>query len=180
MRRSLFVSTIFAVLILMFSAPQLRADNTATDTFNFTEQLSPCQTLSVVWQLPASPDTSYTYVDGIGFAQVNVPTSYFLNGSYAGTTHDAFLFLSNAAGGGFMDGLLFGLGGVNQVYIGPESNPTFVPGTYTGFDSLNFSPSGGLLSASLTISTPEPSSLLLLLTGFLALAAALALKRVPA
>jgi hypothetical protein len=176
-RRSLLAFATVAALALLFSAAQLRADGTS-DSFTFTEQLSPSNTLTVEWSLPASPNTQGNYVDGIGFAELNVPTSYFLNGSYAGTTLDPFLFLSNAAGGGFMDGLFFGLGGTSQIYSGPESNPTFIPGTYSGFDPLNLMPNGGLIPATLTVATPEPSSLVMLFFGFLVVYATVAVKKV--
>jgi hypothetical protein len=153
-RRSLLIFATLAAVALLFAAPQLRADGTS-DKFTFTEQLSPTNMLTVEWSLPSSPNTYGNYVDGIGFAELNVPTSYFLNGSYAGTTLDPFLFQSNAAAGGFMDGLPFGLGGTSQIYSGPECNPTFVPGTDSGFDSLNLSPNGGLTPATLTVGTPE-------------------------
>jgi hypothetical protein len=176
-RRSLLVLASLAALALLFSAPQLRADGT-NDTFTFTEQLSPTNTLTVEWSLPASPNTSGNSFPGIGFAQLGVPTSYFLNGSYVGTTLDPFLFLSNAAGGGFMDGLLFGLSGTSQIYSGTISDPTLTPGTYTGFDPLNSSPNGGQNPATLTVATPEPSSLVLLFFGFLVVLGTFALKKV--
>jgi hypothetical protein len=178
MRRPLFVGICSIALLLMFSAPQLRADGGGIDTFTFTEQLDSSNTLSVVWQLPASP-TPDASVDDIGFISTT-DASYFLNGCYQATASNAFLFLSNDTGGGFIDSFLFGLGGVSQLYSGSESNPTFIAGTYGGYDSINLSASGGLMPASLTIATPEPSSLLLLLCGFLALVGTLTLKKVQA
>jgi hypothetical protein len=180
MRRFLLVSAFFAGVLLLLSAPQVRADGSGSDTFTFSEQLSPSQTVSVVWQLPASPDPGDAYVDGVGFALFNVCTSTYLNGTFTGSSQDSLLFLASAAGGGFLDGFNFGLGGVNQVYTGAESNPTFVAGTYSGFDSINLDANGNPIAASLTISTPEPSSLLLLLCGFLAVLGTLALKKVQA
>ncbi len=103
---------------------------------------------------------SYTYVARIGFAEVGVATSHFLNGCYALTTQDAFLFHSDAAGGGFMDGLDFGVGGTKQVYMGPEGR--------------------NLIPGSLTITTPEQCSLLLLCVGFLAFLGKMALKKLQA
>ena len=50
-----------------------------------------------------------------------------------------------------------------QLYSGPESNPTLLPGTY----NVNTEPGGSLATLVLTL-TPEPSSLLLLLTGLTA------------
>jgi hypothetical protein len=176
-RRSVLFFAAVAAIALLLSAPQLRADG-SSDTFIFSEQLNPTTTLTVEWSLPSSPNTHGNYFPGIGFAELGVPTSYYLNGSYEGTSQDPFLFLSNAAGGGFMDGLLFGLGGTNQIYCGPLSNPTFIPGTYSGFDSLNWSPTGGQIPATLTVATPEPSSLVMLFFGFLALLGTLAVKRV--
>jgi hypothetical protein len=180
MRRSIFVSAFALALLLLFSAPQLRADGGGSDTFTFTEQVSSSDTLSVVWQLPASP-CPQSPVDGVGFGTYDVPTSFFLNGTYAGTTPDLFIFFSNAAGGGFFDGTLsFGLTGTSQVYSGWEDNPTFNVGTYTGFDPINFDSNGMPNSATLTVAAPEPSTLLLLLFGFLAVFGTLTLKKVQA
>jgi hypothetical protein len=179
MRRNLIVSVFGLALLLMLSAPQLRADGGGSDNFTFTEQIAPSENLSVVWNLPASPNPD-TFVPGVGFADVNVPTTYFLNGVYQQTTADTFLFLSNAAGGGFIDGFTFGLAGTTQLYTGCESNPTFATGTYNGFDALNFNSNGGFIPATLTIAAPEPSALVLLLFGFLALFGTLTLKKLQA
>jgi PEP-CTERM motif len=180
MRCYLAVCALLVAVLLLFTAPQVRADGWGDDNFSFIEQLSAKQTLTVDWRLPAAPGTSATYLEGIGFAEVGVNTSYFLNGFYEGTTRDAFLFLSDAAGGGFMDGLNFGLGGTNQVYMGPEDNPIFVPGTYAGYASLNLDANGNWIPASLTVRAPEPSSLLLLCMGFLAFLGTVAAKKLQA
>jgi hypothetical protein len=175
MRRTIFVSAFVLALLLMFSAPQLRADGGGTDNFTFTEQLNPSETVTVTWSLPASPCPEAP-VNGIGFATNTVPTSFFLNGTYEATLPDQFLFWSSALGGGFLDGTLsFGLTGVNQVYNGWETNPTFAPGVYTGYDPMN---NGN--AATLCISTPEPSSLLMLFFGILLVFGTLTLKKVQA
>lgn len=176
MRCWLPVSAAVAVLLLLLSAPQVRADGT-TDTFVFTEQVSSATTLTVEWQLPASPNVDGNYVSGVAFADLNVAASYYLNGSYEGTTLDSLLFFSLNSGGGFLDGLNFGLAGANQVYTGPENNPTFVAGTYSGYDALNLNANGGLIPATLTITTPEPSSLLMLFVGFLVVLGTMTVKK---
>jgi hypothetical protein len=179
MRRTFFVSVCLFAFLLMFAAPQLRADG-GTDNFTFNEQLAPNENVTVTWSLPASP-CPQSPVDGIGFGTFDTPTSVFVNGSYLGTAPDLFLFWSNAAGGGFFDGTLsFGLTGTSQLYSGWESNPTFVPGVYSGFDPFNFDPNGNPNCATLTIATPEPSSLLMLLFGILAVFGTLTLKKVQA
>ena len=175
MRRSIFVSAVALALFLIFSAPQVRADGGGTDNFTFTEQLNPSQTVTVTWSLPASPCPEAP-VDTVGFGTYPVPTSFFLNGTYEGTLPDQFIFWSNALGGGFIDGTLsFGLTGTNQIYNGWEGSPTFAPGVYTGFDPLNYGN-----AATLCVSTPEPSSLVMLLFGILLVFGTLTLKKVQA
>jgi hypothetical protein len=175
MRRSIFVSAVALALLLIFSAPQVRADGGGTDNFTFTEQLNPSETVTVQWSLPASPCPEAP-VNGIGFGTSSVPTSFFVNGTYEGTLPDQFLFWSTALGGGFIDGTLsFGLTGINAVYNGYETNPTFAPGVYTGNDPLNYGN-----TATLCISTPEPSSLLMLFFGILLVFGTLTLKKVQA
>jgi hypothetical protein len=180
MRRSLFVSVFFLGVLLMFSAPQLRADGGGTDNFTFNEQLNPTEDLTVTWSLPASP-CPQSPVPTVGFGTFDTPTSVFINGSYLGTAPDLFLFFSNGAGGGFFDGTLsFGLTGTNQIYSGSENDPTFVPGTYTGYDPFNYDANGNPNSATLCVATPEPSSLILLLFGILTVFGTLTLKKVQA
>lgn len=60
------------------------------------------------------------------------------------------------------------------MFQGSLSAPESIPGPYSGFDFPCSPPN----QASLTICTPEPSALLLLFSGFLALVGALALKKV--
>ncbi len=89
----------------------------------------------------------------------------------------SLIFSSDAGGGGFFlfdtfQGILsFG----SQVYSGTEDTPTFLEGTYSLPDIFSGSDPNG--TATLTIkSVPEPSSLMLLGMGMLALLG-LALKK---
>jgi hypothetical protein len=180
MRRSIFVSAVALALLLIVSAPQVRADGGGIDNFTFTEQLNPSETVTVTWSLPASP-WPLAPVDGVGFGTYSVPTSVYLNGTFEGSGPDQFIFWSNALGGGFIDGTFsFGLTGTNQVYNGWESNPTFAPGVYNGYDPFNYNSWGMPNSATLCVTTPEPSSLVMLLFGILLVFGTLTLKKVQA
>lgn len=181
MRHFLFSSVVSLTALALLSAPQVRANG--TDTFTFTEPLDSTDTISYVWQLPASPAPEPSNVSiGLGFGLVSVPVFTFVDGSLQSTTpsFDTFLFYARGLGTSLLgtDGVAsdFGMTGAG-LYSGPENTPTFNLGTYSGVD-MN-APNGPVL-ATLTISTPEPSSLLMLFAGFLALSGALALRKVQA
>jgi hypothetical protein len=183
MRHFLFACVVSLATLVLLCAPQVRADG--TDTFTFTEPLSSTDTISYVWQLPASPTPDPSNVQiGLGFALVGVPVSTFVDGSLQSTTPslDTFLFFANGFGTSLLgtDGMGTNFGSTGgQLYYGvnTENMPTFIPGTYSGVDT---NAPNGPVWATLTISTPEPSSLLMLFAGFLALAGALALRKVQA
>jgi hypothetical protein len=172
MRRYLLVLSIGFVLIFLVSAPQVRADG--VDTFTFTEANfnGSSQLLTVTWQLPSSPTSLALSSDGLGFETNPVPITATLGG-LTETLPDTFVFLNSSLGGGFFEGngIFFTTPGGAQLYSGFETGPTFTPGTYNGFDS-GF---GG--EATLAIATPEPSALLLLLSGLAAFLICLTLKK---
>jgi len=126
------------------------------------------------------PDTTGNFITGFGF-DVSAPTLVFVDGVLLDPAPIPDIFGVFNAGSGvpvnFADALFgFSLAGVGQLYTGPadnqESNPTFLPGVYNGIDP------NSQCAASLTISAPEPSALLMLLTGLVALFGTLALRKV--
>lgn len=190
MRRLFFLCSGLFAFLLLLSAPQVRADG-ITDTFTFTESLNSVDTISYVWQLPASPNPGANAAIGVGFTLVDVPIFTYLNGSLQSSSPslDTLLFFAGGVGLSFYNGSSnFGLTWIDpatqnsgQLYTGFEDAPTFLTGDFSGIDPFNLDANGSPVSASLSIvSTPEPSSLLLLFIGLLASVGALALKKLQA
>ena len=164
MLRRFVISSLLVAVVGLFSATHAKADEIYT------------------WNLPASPTIPTSEYDpGNAFEIASVP--FWLNGVAQGLGTFDFFNLSDM-GGGFA---LFTGGGVIldgagfQIYTGPagsqESAPTFLPGTYAlndgtlsitaganGTDLFTFTEGAAPVSG-----VPEPSSLLLIGTGALAL-----------
>jgi hypothetical protein len=184
------------VALFLLMAPQVRADG--VDNFTYTEALGGGNTLVATWSLPSSP-TPDIYSLGNGFIfQDDVTFTYSLNGTVTQTTSDANLIFMNAdsgsisgAFGGFelanaflisplVEGFVLYPASTSspgvQLFSGPDNAPTFALGTYNLTDVAYGQSNPGIL----VISTPEPSALLLLLSGLLASALVLGLKRAAA
>lgn len=181
-------------MLLLAGVGTARADS--FDNFVLTDG-----TQTMTWTLPSSPTpSSFVLGDRFGLTGVTV----LENGTTPVTTTQMNFFNGNAVSDGgvasrlvnpldFIDAFV----GESQLYSGPESNPTFIPGTYaeTGPEddaaqiALDGCPTGtteddagcGIsdtwalstssdVNLTLTITqTPEPSSVLLLGSGLLGL-----------
>jgi hypothetical protein len=168
MRRYLITSCFVLAVFALFSATQAQADT--IDNFTYQDAGN-----TFTWQLAASPtilpDNS---LPGLAFVITDV--SYSENDIPQNPA--SLIFSSLPQGGGFFlfdtfQGILsYG----SQIYSGPEDAPTFLEGTFSLPDYFSSSDGSGI-PATLTIkSVPEPSSLMLLGTGMLALLG-LALKK---
>ena len=168
-----------AMALLLVGASGVRADT--LDQFTYQAGGNTFE-----WQLPASPTLLDFGVGGIGFSVI---TDFTENGT--AISGEIFFFATDPLSGvpGEMEiaagTILSGLTGLAdavgpQVYLGPESAPTFVPGIYTLTDQTD---PNNLFDSSLTISevqvapVPEPSSVVLLGCGLLLVGLGLAVKK---
>ncbi len=171
MRRYLITSCFVLAAFALFSATQAQADT--IDNFTYQEGGN-----TFTWQLPSSPTISAdNYLPGLAFAITDV--TYSENDIPQNPA--SLTFLSLPVGGGFFlfdtfQGVLsFG----SQIYSGTEDAPTFLTGTFSLPDYFS-STDGNGIPATLTITpVPEPSSLMLLGTGMLALLGLALKKRSP-
>jgi hypothetical protein len=141
----------------LFLTPQAKADDV------FTYQLG---SNTYTWQLPALP--SVVVNDGVGFYIPNVPFS--TNG--VAQPPELFDFFNSSDGGGFDTFNGIEITPLNEfgatLYTGLASAPTFSIGTFHltnvegAMGTLKISTAGGS-------AVPEPSSLLLVVCGLLAL-----------
>jgi hypothetical protein len=112
-----------------------------------------------------------------GFGFVLTPTNLMVNGAAAPGDFLGFFNGDPAAGGGVaifasaMDMTAYASG--PQLYSGPESSPTFAPGTFTLDNGALVTPVPGAYTLTITdlssVPTPEPSVTILLAIGLLAL-----------
>ena len=182
MRRTVVLFLLSSLAILLLAAPQSRGDG--VDTFTFTE-VGGGVVVSDTWQSLATPDTSGNFSAGIGFLLPAVPVDFFVYDQLFQSGPVDLSFYSSSTGelfeAGGLFGLvgtgLFGLDGTDQLYCGSEGSPTFLPGTYTGNDPHNTDVTGADLTATLVISAPEPSSLLLLFSALLSIAGVLFVQK---
>jgi len=178
MRRFFFVPVLALAAFLLLAPTQLRADG--FDNFTFTDVASDNSfSLVMTWQLPSNP-TPDPAIPGAGFELYSVNVSQILDGVDQGIVIDSMAFTNantSELPWQFLD-LYASLSGSGSMYSGDESSPTFLPGTYSGVDFVNLDLNGAPSNATLSIvSTPEPSSILMLMIGFLALAGILTAKK---
>jgi len=169
MRRYLITSCLVLAVFTLILATKAKADSID----NFTYQAGGN---TFTWQLPSSPTISadnllpslnFGFTD-IAYSENDIPQD-----------PAALSFFSLNLGGGLRLGdfiqNIFSISASDfQVYGGSEDAPTFLTGT---FGLTDYASDGNCLPATLTITAvPEPSSLMLLATGMLALLG-LALKK---
>ena len=174
MRRTIVLFLLSSLAILLLAAPQSRGDG--VDTFTFTE-VEGVFVASLTWQSPATP-TPDSFGLGSDFLLSAVSADFSLDGVvlFPGWPLD-LNFYGSGTGELFDAGGLFGLDGTDQLYSGSEGSPTFLSGTYTGTDPDNTDATGADLTATLVISAPEPSSLLLLFSALLSIAGVLFVQK---
>ncbi|HTP67390.1 MAG TPA: hypothetical protein VMJ35_00660 [Dongiaceae bacterium] len=166
-----------AIALLFFVPTQVRADSL---NFTFSESsVDYGTTITISWSLPATPDPTapdFSATPGVGFSVADIPATLSA-GALIIPGSDTFNFNFASSGIVFEDFLGFQLAGVPTLFSGTENNPTFIPGAYSGFDPSSLDLNGAPDPATLTISTPEPSSALMLCLGFLLVAGALFVKK---
>jgi hypothetical protein len=184
MRRLLFASVLSLAALLFLAPAQLRADGTSLDTFVFSENLGGAiGPVTLTWQLPSQlPTTDFPIISSDqGFLVQGVPATVNVAGTMLDLPGgDTFAFFADGSGfgGQFIDELGLELAGVSQLFCGPTSAPVFIAGTYVGYDPNFLNAAGAPDCAVLTITTPEPSSILMYFVGFLALAGVLAVRKI--
>jgi hypothetical protein len=159
------VKNSFRVMLLLSVALFLTAGIASADsliTYQFTGAVS------ASFELPVNP-TVVTSNPGLDFEVM--PLSLMINGT---KSNDFLVFFSTAASGGFG---AFASGTVAdvsvtgpQLYSGPEASPTMIPlpGSGVTLMDVNSGAPVGTLSTPGTVATPEPSAMVLLGVGFLA------------
>ena len=160
-----------ALAMLCFSL--LAATGAWADSTNFMYTASGN---TFTWQLPTSPaPTAGNFQNGYFFELDNI--SFKENGVPMVGSFDFYNAIGDGGGFDLIVGgstLLIDAYGLQQVYTGWESAPTFQNGSYSFLD-LSGSPAYGKLKVSSTV--PEPSALSLLAIGLVAGMALLAFKK---
>jgi hypothetical protein len=162
--KRMLASSLVSLAVLVLASPAARA--TTMDQFTLMSG-----TDTVVFTLPSSPTPTGTDFD----CQAQLPPQFCISGVSAlvngiAETGDTLEFfdLSQEGGLAFSNGgpfpLFDSLG--EQLYSGPVTAPTFLLGM---FDQISF-PDGGAVTVTITEVTPEPSSLVLLGSGLVAVA----------
>ena len=188
-RKSCSIFPWLMCLVLCVSAAPARADVlTVSVAGQFgpgvaADQLAaPDELWALSFEVDSSPAAANT--DVFGFDAPFSDFSFMLNGSTIAVSPESIRFFTSSDGGlftiffgpetGFFDGMPipeFSFSG-DQVFSGPTTMPTIIPGSYpvgdvTYSDSLNFDDEGtsGRVTVAVSQSTvPEPSTLPLFLT----------------
>lgn len=173
MRKMSVFFLLSSLAILLLAAPQSRGDG--VDTFTFTEVVGGL-VASATWQsLPTPSPDSFSLGSDFLLSGVSVDVSldgvFLLTESLDLSFYSSVYSQTSGTGELFDAGGAFGLAGTDQLYFGSEDSPTFLSGTYTGTDPYT----GG--TATLVISAPEPSSLLLLFSALLSIAGVLFVRK---
>jgi hypothetical protein len=173
------MASLLSLAALLFLIPaQVRADDL---NFTFTENGVPTiGDVTVSWSLPATLDsTTPGFSPGTaGFVVTAMAT--ITTGGSTFQAIDLFNFNDSSLGIEFATLGPLSLSGVPTLFSGTGDNPTFIPGVYNGFDTLNLDVNGAPDAATLSIGAPEPSSILMLCIGLLVVAGALAVKKAAA
>ena len=169
MRRYLITSFLVLAVFTLILATPAKADSID----NFTYQAGGN---TYTWQLPSSPSISPdSFLPGLVFGITDV--AYAENDipqNPAVLDFHSFTFGGGLSLGDLIQGTFPIIASDFQIYAGSEDAPTFLTGT---FGLTDYASDGNGLPATLTITAvPEPSSLMLLATGMLALLG-LALKK---
>jgi PEP-CTERM motif len=178
------VKWLLPVLVLCW-VPAHAGTITYTDSGTFTASTptttfsGPSETWAFSFQVDSSPVVSNPQ-SGMGFSPVFSNFSYILNGSSVAVTPTSLIFFNAALGGGFgfvfintpSPGTALSLNDVGgpQMYTGLESAPTMLTGAFTlhttfALGTALFTQPDSTVQAAV----PEPSTLLTLAAGLLAL-----------
>ncbi len=171
MRRYLITSCLVLAVFTLFSATQAQADT--IDNFNYQAGGN-----TFAWQLPSSPTImagnfipgfSFTLTD-VAYSENGIPqtpaTLEFFQVPPLGGGITLQIFVGNPALGVLLIDAATDVFG-QFLYSGSENAPTFLTGTFSMIDNASGTPTPGMLTV--TQQVPEPSSLMLLGAGMLAL-----------
>jgi hypothetical protein len=155
------VKNTYRILFVLSALLFLSNGRASADTLLSYDIVGP---VSISFELPTTP-TVLLSSSGFGFEVT--PTDLMINGV---ASNDFLTFYNSAFGGGFgacsAGNCLDFLASGPQLYTGPEATPTMIALTSV---ALTDSRTGGSAGTVSTTSTPEPSAIVLLALGLIAL-----------